>query len=438
MNDITSIQDVVKAQLCTGCGTCVGLCPKDALKMVIDEKKGIYIPQVDPSLCNNCGICFKVCPGYEVHFEQLNQEIFGKQPDNPLLGNFQNCYVGYATDHDIRYNSSSGGLVTALLIYALENGIIDGALVTRMKKDSPLEPEPFIARTREEIIEAATSKYCPVPANIALKEILRSKEGEKFAVVGLPCHIHGIRKAELLNNKLKNRIVLHFGIFCGGTHNFFATEVLLKRLGIAQNNSIYQISYRGEGFPGKITIHLKNDNVIAVPFVENFDPIFGPRFFRPMRCNFCPDGIGELADISFGDAWTKECKLSEIIGRSIIIGRSVEGMKFIKSAMYDKIITLGNLTMSELNQATEGMLKSKKKHITLCLAYAKVIQGKIVPRYNIHLIPVSFWSTAIGLFPYFNCYCGQNLHLKKIIEYMPLRILKLYHLSIAGYFRYLC
>jgi coenzyme F420 hydrogenase subunit beta len=47
--------------------------------------------------------------------------------------------------------------------FALEEGIIDGALVTRMKKDRPLEPEPFIARTREEIIEASKSKYCGVP-----------------------------------------------------------------------------------------------------------------------------------------------------------------------------------------------------------------------------------------------------------------------------------
>jgi len=79
--------------------------------------------------------------------------------------------------------------VTALFIFALEKGLIDGALVTGMKKDKPLEPEPFIARTREKIISARGSKYCSVPANIALKEILKAKEEERFAVVGLPCHI---------------------------------------------------------------------------------------------------------------------------------------------------------------------------------------------------------------------------------------------------------
>jgi len=182
MNENKTISSVAKDGLCTGCGTCVALCPNDAIEMVINEKKGVYVPELDEGKCNNCGICFKVCPGHEVDFKGLNLEIFGKEPEDILIGNYLNCYVGHATDYDIRYNSASGGLVTALLIFALEEGLIDGALVTRMKKDKPLEPEPFIARTREEIIEARGSKYCPVPANVALREILEAEEGERFVV----------------------------------------------------------------------------------------------------------------------------------------------------------------------------------------------------------------------------------------------------------------
>lgn len=59
-------------------------------------------------------------------------------------------------------------MVSALLIFALEQGIIDGALVTKMSENNPLEPQPFIARTREEIISAAKSKYCPVRIRLPL------------------------------------------------------------------------------------------------------------------------------------------------------------------------------------------------------------------------------------------------------------------------------
>jgi len=184
----------VDSETCTGCGTCIAMCPNSAIRMTL--KKGRYIPHINNELCNQCGICHEVCPGHSVDFKELNFAIFGKEPKDILIGNYERCYIGHSTDTSIRYNSSSGGLVTALLVFAIEERIIDGALVTKMNDKNPLEPKVFIARSKEEIISASKSKYCPVPANITLKEIL--KEDGKFAVVGLPCHIHGIRKAELI------------------------------------------------------------------------------------------------------------------------------------------------------------------------------------------------------------------------------------------------
>ena len=77
-----TIASVVKDGLCTGCGTCIALCPNRAIELTINEKKGIYIPKLNEEKCNNCGICFKVCPGHEVDVKQLNLEIFGKEPEN--------------------------------------------------------------------------------------------------------------------------------------------------------------------------------------------------------------------------------------------------------------------------------------------------------------------------------------------------------------------
>jgi coenzyme F420 hydrogenase subunit beta len=301
MGGISSIQDVVDNQLCTGCGTCVGLCPKDALRMVIDEKKGIYIPEQDKGLCSSCGICFRVCPGYEVDFEKLNNEIFGKQPEDVLLGNFLNCYTGYAKNTDIRYNSSSGGLITALLVHALEQGIINGALVTRMKKDNPLEPEPCIARTREEIIDARGSKYCPVPVNAGLKEILRSNDGEVFAVVGLPCHIHGIRKAQMVNRSVAKKIIMCLGIMCARTDNFHFIQSILKANSIPVEK-VKNIRYRGEGWPGYLVIDMKDAGTKKI-FYEQYIPAHLMQTFTPARCNVCIDAVNQLSDTSYCDAW---------------------------------------------------------------------------------------------------------------------------------------
>ena len=376
-----TIAQVVKDDLCTGCGTCIALCPEEAIKLTIDEKKGIYLPELDDEKCNTCGTCFKVCPGHEVDLKQLNSEIFGKEPEDIIIGNYLNCYVGHSTDYDVRYNSSSGGVITQLLIFALEEGIIDGALVTKMKRDNPLEPEPFIARTKEEIIEASESKYCPVPANVAVKEILASKEEERFAVVGLPCHIHGIRKAEQINSKLKEKIVLHLGLFCISYGvNFLATEYILQKLNI-QKEDVIKIDYRKGDFPpGTMWIRLKNNNSKKISHSEFWSTIFYPfvSCFAPVRCMLCSDQTCELTDISVGSEWFPylEC---DNVNQSLVLVRTKIGEKILQKCEHKsklKLIKINNEIRMDYKQ------NRLKAHMSLFRLF-----GKKTPNYNLNGLP---------------------------------------------------
>ena len=94
----------------------------------------------------------------------------------------------------------------------MENGIIDGAMVTKMSSKVPLEPEVMIARNKKDIINASGSKYCPVEISNGLEHILEN-EG-RYAVVGLPCHLHGLRLLERKYPRLKKQIVIRIGLFC--------------------------------------------------------------------------------------------------------------------------------------------------------------------------------------------------------------------------------
>ena len=393
-----TIAQVVKDGLCTGCGTCIALCPEEAIELRIDENKGLYIPELNEEKCNNCGTCYKVCPGHEVDFKELNLEIFGNESEDVLIGNYLNCYIGHSTDYNIRYNSSSGGLVTQLLIFALEEGIIDGALVTRMKKDNPLEPEPFIARTKEEIIEASKSKYCPVPANIALKEIL--KEEGKFAIVGLPCHIHGIRKAEHINKNLKEKIILHFGIFCGGCLSFFGTTFMLQKMGIRKED-VKKIDYRGEGWPGGVKIILKNNKIIFRGYWYNSG-------FSPLRCTLCCDHTCELSDISFGDAWLPELK-DDKVGRSMVISRNEIGEQLLRNSISLKKIELNKTKNNKILQSQWDSLyfrKMLRAHTT----FFKLL-GKDVPTYNTELVPSNFNAYLNAILIYLRIYISSKRYL---------------------------
>jgi len=82
--------------------------------MVKNTSKGIFLLELNSKKCNQCEVCFNVCPGHSVNFGSLNLKIFGKKPEDALIGNYINCYTGHATDHEIKYNSTSGGIITAL------------------------------------------------------------------------------------------------------------------------------------------------------------------------------------------------------------------------------------------------------------------------------------------------------------------------------------
>jgi len=417
MTDET-IAQVVKDGLCTGCGTCISLCPNEAIKLTINEKEGIYVPELNEEKCNNCGICYKVCPGHEVDFKQLNLEIFGKVTENVLIGNYLNCYIGHSMDYDIQYNCASGGLITQLLIFALEERIIDGALVTRMKKDKPLEPEPFIARTTEEIIEASKSKYCPVPANVALKEILESEDGERFAVVGLPCHINGIRKAERINKSLKEKISFHIGIFCGHTPNFLGTKFLLDKLGI-EKEDVKNLSYRGEGWPGSMKISLESGELLLLP--DYWGGLFGLNFFTPARCLLCSDGICELADIAFGDAWLPELS-DDKIGKSIMVSKSEMGEQLLKAMKLKNRIGLVEISAKKVIQSQAGMLHFKKKNLN---ARSKLF--KAVPK-NDNILKSDAMDYFIALSPYLNSCISSNSLLRKVLRRAPSKLIQIYNL----------
>jgi len=418
----TTIEEIVEEGLCSGCGTCSGICPNSAIKMVID-KKGAYVPELINDKCNKCGICFNSCPGKYFDFDNSNFGIFGKKPENVLLGNFINCYLAHAANREIRYNSASGGLVTSLLIYALKKGIIDGALVTRMKKDKPLEPEPFIARTKEEIVEASKSKYCPVPANVALREILESKEGEKFAVVGLPCHIQGIRKAEAVNKNLRKKIVLHLGIFCSHTDSFKGTEFLLHKLGI-KREEVMQIDYRGEGWPGGVRIKLKTGSEkvvkLATPLWVSFHDSC---LFSPVRCLLCNDLTAELSDISFGDPWLPEIMAKEQKGKSVMISRTKQGEDLLRAANSDKHIELSHIEPEKVIQSQKTFLHFKKINLKERVKLRRLF-GKKCPQVLVHKTKISLFNKFIAALSLTNSYLGSKFEF--LLKRIPVKITRIY------------
>jgi coenzyme F420 hydrogenase subunit beta len=406
-----TIEYVVKNNLCCGCGTCVSICPYEAIKIKIDLKRGIYIPYIEYNKCKKCYLCYKVCPGWEVNFPKYNEMLFPNMMSNAIVGRYYKCYTAYSTINNIRYNSASGGLITGLLIYALEEGLINGALVAKMDEKNPLESKVFIARTKQDIISAACSKYCPVPANIMLKTIMQSNE--KYAFVGLPCHVHGLRKAESLFPEIKEKIIFRIGILCAKNISYNGTKYQLNKMHIDEDN-VKGISYRGEGWPGYMTIELKNNINKVMEYVPSY---YDNRFdaFVMHRCTLCYDGAAELSDASFGDAWLPEIKDNDKLGTSIIIIRNNYMDELLLMAKRKGLFCVNEISVDDINRS-QHFFTWKKRELSARFILNKIM-GRKLPLYWVKLRKPDLESIKNSLIYASKILLASHKSLWKILDY---------------------
>ena len=352
-----------------------------------DGKSG-YVLSVEEDLCRDCGLCYDICPGHAVDFEGLSDRFLGDGTDNSRIGRYLTIHIGHATQETVRWNAASGGIVTALLIAALRKGIIDGAIVTRMNPEAPLEPLPYLATTEEEILASVGSKYCPVAANLRLRDVL-SSDG-KFALVGLPCHIHGLRKAQTRNRKLREKVAFCISIFCGLNMSPAGTRVMLNRRGVPIEN-VTQIKYRGTGWPGSLQVEMLDGQTLSEPYLDYFDNHF--MCYELHRCNLCCDSFGELADISCGDAWLPEYKSSDDRGTSVVVFRSERGSDLL-SLVGSEVLALERLSIDKAVQTQRLALVWKKEWLHAKAALVK-LSGREVPTYE-HDLPPARLSGYLG------------------------------------------
>lgn len=372
----SNISYTLKHDLCTGCGICSGACPSGAISTVICN--GRFLPTVDESRCNNskgCHRCYDACPGVGV--ELTKGVSFLNGPYNaPLIGLFHSCYVGYSSDKDLRYHAASGGMVSQFLVWLLENKKIDGAIVSRFEKSNPLKVKSFIARTKEDVLAAKSSKYAPVSMHDAVKELKAAPEG-KYVVVGLPCHIQGFRKLEAIDKKLASKVIGHFAIYCSASRTFNFTEYVMKERGIRIDDIDY-LAYRDRGNQGGLVVQGKD-----IDYYQDYRKYCHPlkSIFNPRRCLLCIDHYGELSDISFGDINIAPYN-EDKVGINSIIVRTPIWHALLKEAEDSGCIHLDEVESLEVNQSQPSAKMKKGRNMRFIYMLHKL--GCVVPQYDIH------------------------------------------------------
>ena len=411
---LKALAQIVENDLCHRCGSCVGICPTGVLG--VDDEE--YPVVKNMSACTDCDLCVKVCPGDEFNAPLVAQQMFPNPPDlNDMHGSFVSGYLSHATDPVVREKSTSGGFVSALLMSLLERGEIDGALVIKADETVLYKGVPTIARTKEEIFAATKSKYAIVPTNAAFKEI-REVPG-RYAMVGLPCQIHGYHKAAALDKRIRDRIVLTVGLLCHAAIDHDPLKILFDNLG-DQKEEVARFIYRVGKHPGASYAVMNNGKSIPVlfPKAEKYQPSAIEmmnilyRLYTPQRCMTCYDSMVEYADIAVGDPWmpTPGEGIDFFDGYSYLVTRSDRGEKMLQSAMKTGNLSLLKLT-DRATRTSSIMMGTEKRNRAFRLLQTRKRAGLPVPNYGFDVGEVAKHrhakhavATEINLLTHIFCY----------------------------------
>jgi coenzyme F420 hydrogenase subunit beta len=286
-----ALEEVVLAEKCVGCSACVTVCPISCLEYVEGKPKLVKV-------CNACGICAAVCPRYEFSWPAVEKFVFGreKKPEEDF-GIYRRIVIAQSNDKNILQVCQDGGVVTALLTFALKKGIIDGAALSGVGQNKPFYPVPRLATTPQEILECAGTRYFYSPNLLAFQEGVKQKK-QSLAFVGTPCQIHALRKIGMVPlKKYTNPLQSTIGLMCT---ECFTYEGLMENH-IQGELGVNLRDIKKMNIKAKILVTTKSGEVKVIPLKD------AKKYTRP-SCTLCTDFSAELADISVGglglSGWT--------------------------------------------------------------------------------------------------------------------------------------
>ncbi len=164
--------DIKEKENCCGCFACFNVCPKSAIEMK-EDKYGFKYPVIDKEKCINCGLCDKMCP-------ILNKSEIKNEPQ---------AYACVNKNEEVRLQSSSGGMFSAIAEYILNNnGVVFGAGF-----DDEFNVKHICIENREELWKLRTSKYVQSYIGNTYKQAKAFLENKRIVLfTGTPCQIEGL------------------------------------------------------------------------------------------------------------------------------------------------------------------------------------------------------------------------------------------------------
>ncbi|MBI9076071.1 MAG: Coenzyme F420 hydrogenase/dehydrogenase, beta subunit C-terminal domain [Desulfatibacillum sp.] len=328
------LEDVQGKGLCVGCGACVDLCPYFT---TYRGKTAMLFP------CDReTGRCFAYCPKAEVDYDAVYQFRTGRPFQGTPIGPHIEVFKARAGEKQTECSFQCGGTVTALISCALDNKIINGAVLTGSDERMP---KPMLVRTADQAQQCAGSKYSASPTLAVMNK--EAKRGvRKMGIVATPCQATAIAQMKMNptdKEDFEDPVSLVIGLFCTWALDARKLEALLEEKGI--QGTIIKADVPPP--PAEVFVVETDQGVTEIPLSE-------VRKIIPEGCSICPDMTSELADISVG-------QVEGETGYNTLIVRTEKGAELVKMARSQGYLVTENLDGDKVHNLAQASGNKKKR-----------------------------------------------------------------------------
>ncbi|MEK9690449.1 MAG: Coenzyme F420 hydrogenase/dehydrogenase, beta subunit C-terminal domain [Pelagibacteraceae bacterium] len=356
MTNIKTLSDITNNGLCIGCGLCQSILGKEKISIEMTDKGRLEPREINQLSDEDLDKVKKICPGVIV--EGLpKKDVSNDSKFDTLWGYYNSLFYAWSTDEQIRFQSSTGGLLNGLSLYLLESKKVDFILHTAGDPEQPMRSIPRFSYTKQELLSCESrSRYGPASPLSKFNEALDTKKN--FAFVGKPCDISAIRQLSKTDERVNKQCKFLLTLVCGGSTEFTKSQDFIKSFNVKEEE-LETFRYRGFGNPGRMYIKTKDGR----EHDREYNSFWGEEstWRVHFRCKICPDAIGESADIAALDTWRGGSPKEEDEGYNAAIVRTQKGNDLLKEAIKAGYIQKGsNLTIADINDFQPHQVSKKK------------------------------------------------------------------------------